>query len=559
MKSNVFGAERIHDTTGNVASFVHDLLLNHYGPQKSTAILVNANRETIATADGIKIAKNVSFDDVYANYVKDLICHVGQSVDNACHDGTTTAMLLVSGLLRIGSVIKETMTKDEYVSFMRRVRDRYASYIKFPPNDAASEYSSENNLLTYVLAYHTARISSNGNDELAKAVATAVAHSPENMFGLYKIRTSKRESTALKYSTYKQKYTFEFRGSVCTPAVANHNAFSEYMNENVDVIITTDYIIQGNPNYERVIATLKQKNANDTTDLVIISPQVCPNIEGFARKYNTESRSSKIIVMTMHQIAQRRSKCMVVDAIAALVEDQDITEEFFAQDSNLLYLHGVSVWSNWSVIGIGGLYTQRQDSKYTEKYISKQCRHYNSLLRIIRDVLEHAVTSTFEMSEAELQEFISIYKSMVVQTPVDLEVSGMITDIGTNVEIARDAYGAAMSTIEKGYVVDGLQLLYRIVEEECSNPHCDVFKIKFKEIMYHMLSRTYTDHYEYVDTEITHGDIDDSGNMTCHRVIQSGTGWIETIDRLIEIIPTVVYSTAYINGLDPSYETIQCT
>lgn len=94
-----------NDARGAIAQGVHDLaevVRVTMGPKGRNVILEKSYGSPVVTNDGVTIAKEVEFEDKYANMGATLAKEVASKTNDSAGDGTTTATVLADAIIREG-------------------------------------------------------------------------------------------------------------------------------------------------------------------------------------------------------------------------------------------------------------------------------------------------------------------------------------------------------------------------------------------------------------------------------------------------------------------------
>jgi chaperonin GroEL len=139
-------------------------------------VIFSVGSQIISTKDGVTVAREMQLKDPFENYGAEVAKSVaGQAVDQA-GDGTTTATLLIQAIFAAGvKAVEEGFEPTRVAAGIRRA----AKAIVGDYNEKERHYEGGilekfRIVITPELAFHVAKISSNGDEEIAKVVSDAV-------------------------------------------------------------------------------------------------------------------------------------------------------------------------------------------------------------------------------------------------------------------------------------------------------------------------------------------------------------------------------------------------
>lgn len=154
---------------------LNDLVKITLGPE-GRHVIFNAGNQIISTKDGVTVAREVVLNDPFEAYGAEVAKSVaGQAVDQA-GDGTTTATLLIQAIFEGGVKAVEEGYSPVTVAkgikeAARKIVGAYDEKTKRFQGGILELFKVET---TPEIAFHVARISANGDEEIAKVVSDAV-------------------------------------------------------------------------------------------------------------------------------------------------------------------------------------------------------------------------------------------------------------------------------------------------------------------------------------------------------------------------------------------------
>ena len=481
-------------------------LAPHCGPFASNAVIptniVALGKELVDryTKDGISIARNMSSLSPLSRYVLRLVTHIGENVDAACHDGTTTSMLWFCLLAEeLFSEIPDGIAPPQRVRFSKSI---------FQALELAKDVITTNSLqvedlrlvfrgrnlsrdqVRHCLAYHQAYIASKGDAVLSDGVARVVAGMPEEMYGYYEIMPMPTE-TDRQYVVQKREYDYGFASSM-NRMYYNTRLSTELELDHADLMITeTDFsnrspiacflsaamlcdqafrdkladlqkleriasdidygpdewaLTIGESYWDRPMMVVAPMSPSDPvfTEFQILWNKMYPERRVITASLPADAMVKQAVVQALNATAGKRP--MEIDtsrAVDAIIRDTRITH-------------------TGNYITIDRLYEKTGDL-FHPFYMDKDLfPYYTETLEAVQMVIERARTQhTSKLTKSNVMTLVGVYRTMTCQQVYDLYVGGTTLETTANRDVVNDAYGAALSAVTTGVVMGGYQKIHQ--------------------------------------------------------------------------------------------------
>ncbi len=509
--TNSITGQAYYNLAADTARDIYQLLADHCGPYASDALVIHDNtganlkdrHHAIFTKDGIGIVRALEFTSPIQRHVQELIAYVGDRVEKLSHDGTTTSMMLFAGLvcalyskyadqlqLHTGhslvtsqsgfprrcigddiSIDPKQMREDITVT-LTAVAEAFEQMVisverLIELTATTATPFTELDAIRFI-TYHQAMISSKGDSELASALVEVVEAIPKELYGLFSIAQTGQE-TDQRFTVVEDDYTFNIP-TLINLDDCNHRLGTEYLAESCDLIVSDDKLIKGNPALE--LLEQHAQAAHDgqrSCDLVIIAPAFDPMLLKMLSTINQKSKA-KLIALTVAQASNYSSKATVLEAVAAVGGVYSMLDHL--SDPSLPYIiHNAKVQHRMNRVYLDNLYV-KDGSRYHPSFTNPdRFPPYTKVVTTIGEQL-HAYVSgrlRFESAadQARYQDFNEIYKRMVSARVKTIKLSGMTHDALADRDILTDAYGAVLSSLEYGFVLDGFLKIGMILNQVC--------------------------------------------------------------------------------------------
>lgn len=556
-----------------------DILTQICGPYaKSVAVPMTHNgmQYSTFTKDGIDVLNSTRVDSQIGEFIRQTATYFGSRVDSIARDGTTTGMLL---LLKLWSVLQGNHEQTSaLINALSKVVDD--ATIKIDDTDI--------NHKKYV-AYHQAMISSKGDHELSWRIAEVVSTLPRELYGAYRIHHSPVESEEM-YRLKHRDYDFEIRGFY-DQQVNNANMKTECAYDSVYLFATATELVGNNPATSALINILQDIQNNVTVldkPLVVISPKIDAQLQGCISQYNRERTQPHPIIwfhMQGENIARNANLVQAIQVSSDYKDPFDVVTQSFKDTGHVFDLielttpARIRMHSN-HVCEISDLYV-RSEGVFHPYYVNPtKSTAYTQFRKELEDTVNTLKSKVaFDSRDlANIETLNGIYRQLVCQNQVDLEICGSSFDNLANRSVAQDAYGAAIASIESGVVAGAFLTLAKYVLQvkdkyNLSDEVCEVFTDIVKTIyrpndiqLQYILdptplaaTRKFEEHY-LVDThgEIVHSDF----NPDAYRIypdpydynamreepvlIQPAIGYVTFVRRLREVLEKAVTGIGFL-------------
>ncbi len=452
---------------------IGDILKDHCGPHATYMILPTRLGGTTLmdqfTKDGINIVNSLKSNGPLHQHVLRIVSYVGERIDNTCHDGTTTSMMLfcdiAAQLTALLSIIPlEDSAHTRY--FLRKALNDYLDECEtcittdmLTVDDFVKQFHTTEEQAIWAIVYHQTLIASKGDTELSYKLAELLTTLPVDLYGQYVLHSSGME-TEERFILKQHDYDFEFPGMVANVEDFNYALRSELKLADVTLLVTPNQLIRGNPEAEYLYhyITNPELSANIVKPLVIITPELNdPQLYDAIRKHNIAHPQTKIIAL--HMQVGTASK-LFADAICATAGALPL-QSVMNTDANSAFIDGVGIEQRHTRIYISNLYVKTDESLHPF-YLDKTLNPFYT--RVLTELKQFIANSTSrydpkKASERMLEFSINCYRYMTSQSLVDLSIGGSSHEYIANLSVAQDAQGAAVSALRDGVILGGHQRL----------------------------------------------------------------------------------------------------
>lgn len=466
----------------NTFQKIIDILKSHCGPASSYAMLVDVDssafKPSLFTRDGIRILSTTEFMSPEDMFIKNMICYIGDRVDRNAKDGTTTSMLIAAEFLRALMTNDYGMTdlydtpndffRNNNLSMSQRntaVRTVFHEIMTEIENNA-NYISQEDSLQTSkdagYIAFIQALSSSGGNITLANAMKTIFEKSPRISWEYISNYSSTRE-TDCEFKVEVDKFDYHIR---CTLAGENNilNAAleTEYIGEDVDLFIYPDALMDGSVQHELVLQLIQ--NYDDTKSLHILATRGSPQIYQAIRFANFKRKNPIAIweYAPEKSVAGQTWPYELMALMAVSGKNQLPTDATLDDLKQNHICHLKKIHWHDTYMDLYGIVDMPDESSCIHPFVL-DLEHapvfYQQMLNVVKMQLEN-YRNGHKPDGRTQSYFIDILNKLVTVHRPKIRLGGNTYDQIANMEVLRDVQGAIMSSLNKGFLVDGLKTMY---------------------------------------------------------------------------------------------------
>lgn len=180
--------EDARETILSGIKLVSDTVASTLGPKGKNVIIFKNGYFPHSTKDGVTVANSIQFTDHNLNLGAMMIRQVADKTAKDVGDGTTTTTVLAHNLLTMAfEYIKKGFSRKELYEQIQKLEDEVVSKIlkySIPIDDDT-------------ILYNVAKISSNGNNEIAENIVNAYGMAGKS--GIISVKESERPVTTIKH------------------------------------------------------------------------------------------------------------------------------------------------------------------------------------------------------------------------------------------------------------------------------------------------------------------------------------------------------------------------
>jgi len=494
--TNTLSDDEFYDQVIETCYYIKHLLVDHCGPHATDALIIQNNdgrnlkdrHYAIFTKDGIGIVNAIEFVSPIQQQIQSLISYIGSRVDSLSHDGTTTAMLFFTDMVsqclsRIKNATVDQRQQNRRQSRLELIEALQTLVTAFEAtvitvDDFATKFDLTKIDAIRYIAYQQAMLSSKEDRELSSAIVDVVETLPAELYGLFSISQSGIE-TDKRFTVIHDDFNFVLNALVDIDAM-NSKMGTEYLAESCDLILSEDDLISGNPVMDLIFTHLKIADLGQREcDLVLITKSIDPNILVRIKQINNKNKH-KIIVFTVSVAAPYSSKLTMLSAIMNTAGVCSLAD--YLMDPSIPYVvHDAKIHYRNKRVYISNLYP-KDGSQYHPCFTDPT--RFPSYTRFVTDIREALDTFTsgrlrFEShaDQARYQDYMEIYRRMICSDVRHLQISGKTHDVLADRDLLQDAFGAVLSSLENGFVLDGyLKLFFASHIGSNTTSRCDIRK-----------------------------------------------------------------------------------
>lgn len=560
------------------------------GPEAVNSMVIyssGGSRFNIYSNDGIHITKSIEFASPIQEYIADTLVYIGERVEKASSDGTSTAILCTAYLLlglqkRIKDIIldkyKKSKDNTEFVKSVQYLLNLYSDDLKLILTKIKKELLSFKIDLNKVndknyseLIYNLAYITSKGNKKLSSYIKE-----------IYK----NRDIPVQKFSHYLyMRNQIESKSDIDLLIPEEDVRISVFENKNIgynyklNTALKYDdcnvIIIPGIISEDRIefLKSLDKYLNSATKPIIAVSLGFDPNI--LARMEKSFKDLPFVHCQYVNLNDRFKQNPLELNSILyrAGLNGYNISKNKPADFSDITF-EGVKC-----IIDGGELFIYDENNKYfsnkensilSEAYKNDDPKYkkYSELLKNIEEQIDIIKKShVMKDKNSDFREFSRIYKNMICNKLPTIKIGGKTNDHLYLINVIEDVLGTINSALNDGVIIDGiLKILYLLhIEKESVIANFNIEEIT-NFIIDAFLKFYKLNHKNYLDYDKILKEMDDkssflkncfiSYNHTKNRklsvfnnknddtyepiVVQSYKTYDELLDRMIEVLPKII-------------------
>lgn len=451
---------------------IYAILMDHCGPLATDALIIqdNAGRNlkdrhyAIFTKDGINIVRSIEFHNPIQQHIQNLVAYIGTRVDDLSHDGTTTSMMFFTHLLEecfrhrvINDSAPERRLMGDGMRHTLRLLSGHIDDAVITVDRLKTDFKISHLDAIRYIAYHQAMISSKGDRELTSAIVDVVETLPKELYGLFTVEQSNFERDR-RFTVLTDDFNFVL------PVVSNlddmnHKLGTEYRAEICDLVVCEDDLIAPNPALHIILDLLQQAEiVPRTKDLVILAKSLDANLMHRILTYN-RTHAVKVVVFTMSLPNRYSSRCTILMALLNVASRYPIDEHVTDRSKPFLIENAQLHYKTNRRLYISNLYA-KDGSQYHPSFTNPaRFKPYTRFITEIRQHLEEYVSGRLRIETAldkfRYEDYVEIYRRMMCAEVRHMQISGMTHEVLADRDVLQDAFGAVLSSLEHGFVLDG--------------------------------------------------------------------------------------------------------
>lgn len=260
---NIIEHDVIKTEMAKVTDLIFDHLKDHYGPFSSFAGL-DSNRpleDTVFTKDGANIIRAMEFISPQEDWVRRSVEYIGNRIEKAAGDGTTSSMMFTCGMLKHMSAgidqfrpLSYGQLRRAYDELVDDVRDGFKAYTMSAKK--GDDYDPE---LVHRLAWMQSYTSSHGDTELADAVAKMFKVSPPSMWSKINFGRRRFESEN-RFDIIVSKHQYEMEADIWNKSVYNADGGESLEMKNATLIVINDCVACSDVHWDEVVTAISESS-----------------------------------------------------------------------------------------------------------------------------------------------------------------------------------------------------------------------------------------------------------------------------------------------------------
>ena len=464
------------------------------------------------TKDGIDIVRKLQPSVGLATAFNNLAVHIGKHVENACHDGTTTAMMAFSCIVE---QIFHPKKRKQYGLNLSDCRDRillanavnevlneieeYIDHITFTSESIQNSSECAPTDIRNGIVYHQSLLSSKGDNDLATNMVNLISKFPLDYYQYMNFEIANIERPQ-KYILIDNPYTFYYKAAYVEKEVVFQDAKQDTIEfDHIDILPIAAPFNSNNPELNRIFnfvlkdPKVKTEAFKNLQTLTHYSQQEQAAVEYIAQ-LDMEDGSEPLMqgrpLMLLRFVPDTTDCCRlyapIIKAWNTVYPDTPIfsvclamtntwgfaREALFVCADKITQQMAIKNDLPWdsSIIRDAGLKIHEYNV-YLKNFFPKDMDendnthpsytdpnrnpNYTKFKNELLETLENLHTEALRDSSnsARDRELIDIFRWITSKRYYALKIGGTLYDAAGNRSVARDVMGACMSVLKHGFVL----------------------------------------------------------------------------------------------------------
>lgn len=484
--TNIVDREHMESIITKTMEQFIDKLVDICGPYARYALLISLDAGTTKYAgtgsnidnrvfmrDGAHIVGNIEYLSPIQNYLKSAILYLGTRIDSVCHDGTTTAMLFASILLRkyFTSMAKKTLRSYSTTQFEELCTRLFKNILenfdkeKITKESIVEKYKCNINDAAATIAYIQAYTSSNADREVAEAVSYFFRHMPEESWNDCIVnQIPGLETTDYRVKAELSDYEIDFDVNFLSTHLFNHERNRFYKMDDIDILIMRTGI------HDSSIETMTLLEYLETIErpLFIFAPngnyvgaEALYKINELAQTknkhiaigcYNPANNASPVLwsMDALTGKANKRTYDGVID-----IEDCLIKHAKIFIDGRRCFIDNVTPVDDRM---------DENDNRHPGELYPDDYPYYWDMKVFLQTYLDK-VQRMHNKIYNEIQDIKKGLALLVTKRKVQIRLGGLSHDLQAMMPVIEDATGAALAAVKNGIYLNGIYRLYLVLNK----------------------------------------------------------------------------------------------
>jgi len=482
---NIIERNVIRTEMAKVTDLIFDKLKDHYGPFSSFAGL-DSNKpleETVFTKDGANIIRAMEFVSPQEDWVRRAVSYIGNRMEKAAGDGTTSSMMFTCGMLKHMSKgidkfrpLSYIQLRTAYDEFVRDVQESMYKY-RFTAKNDDGTYDRDK---VEVIAYNQAYTSSHGNIELAKAVSTMFRNVPPEMWP--KMGFARRNYESDKpFEIMESVYQYEMEADIWNKSMYNRDAGAWLELEKATLLVINDGVMFDSI-YWKTIKEEIEKSSKENPLVILCKSGTDTATYGELTEYSCgrNGKPSGLYFTVFYAKPQPHgivNDFTVVQALAGA----DVSEYTSGQAGGDVYgkpfiKHDVYVKHQGDKLYLDNLY---EDDGDVVDYVRERPMVHDTTKSYYAEFMESIQAcidglNQFDLSRqqiVEVKHLERMYNNLRYDKSLTLVIGGARFDNIAMFDVVDDVIRATIKSLENGVVVSNNKTLYRAVQDLLHGHH----------------------------------------------------------------------------------------
>jgi chaperonin GroEL (HSP60 family) len=455
------------------------------------SVTVTSNKLNIFSKDGAHLTQSLQYGNALQSYIQNLLVYIGDRVDSACGDGTTTSMIFAGEFLK--QMFKNIETCDTWKQCstieITQAYDKTVEYIMDQLDDTKitvqtfqEDFKLKEEEAIKALSYYQAYTSSNGDKELAEQISLAFSQIPaECIDEMYQVYPEMERDEKIEVIIDEAQFIVEDPIFVTTELL-NTNFMKEYVTDDAILICLPQGIADESALTTELFKTITSMDPEQ--HIVIIAPKIGNSF--INRIIHENTNSGRHIALVVHGKNGGRFSALPLMSLALCglmnVPIYGITENIKINELMSCVREGIKVHFTGKQVKLYNLYQPLEDYNGHPGLKEAETYPYYSRIRSELHETKDRVVGHHKKHKEELDDINEALAALEYTKRIKIIGGGKTYEQLAIRLVIEDCIAATLSSIKHGMHFNGPHRLSLAIQSGLNKKPHELIKLMLKSM-----------------------------------------------------------------------------